>query len=63
MSEPRGLPDFGAPIVNHARKDFPLLDAGMSVADALERKLAESPGVETFTIEAGVASSPTPASG
>src|SRR5450755_2077483 len=31
MSEPLGLPDFNSPIVNHARKDFPLPDAGMTV--------------------------------
>jgi magnesium transporter len=37
MSEAVSLPDFNSPIVNHARKDFPLLDAGMSMADALER--------------------------
>jgi Mg/Co/Ni transporter MgtE len=37
MTEAVSLPDFNSPIINHARKDFPLLDAGMSVADALER--------------------------
>jgi magnesium transporter len=37
MSEPVGIPDFNSPIVNHARKDFPLLDAGMTVKAALER--------------------------
>ena len=44
MSEPRGLPDFASPIINHARKDFPLLDAAMSVADALERIRREGLG-------------------
>ena len=42
MREPVGLPDFNSPIVNHARKDFPLLDAGMSVAEALERSGARA---------------------
>ena len=44
MSEPVGLPDFDSPIVNHARKDFPLLDASMSVSDALERIRREGVG-------------------
>jgi magnesium transporter len=44
MSEAVSLPDFNSPIINHARKDFPLLDAGMSVADALERIRREGVG-------------------
>jgi magnesium transporter len=44
MSEAVSLPDFNSPIVDHARKDFPLLDAGMSVADALERIRREGVG-------------------
>ena len=44
MIEPGGLPDFNSPIVNHARKDFPLLNANMSVADALERIRREGVG-------------------
>jgi magnesium transporter len=44
MSESVTLPDFNSPIVDHARKDFPLLDAGMSVADALERIRREGVG-------------------
>jgi magnesium transporter len=44
MSEAVTLPDFNSPIVNHARKDFPLLDATMSVADALERIRSEGLG-------------------
>jgi magnesium transporter len=35
MNEDRVAPDFDSLVVNHARKDFPLLDAKMSVADAL----------------------------
>jgi magnesium transporter len=31
------IPDFNAPVVDHARRDFPLLDAGMTVGEALER--------------------------
>src|SRR2546429_8829012 len=37
MTEAVSLPDFNSPVINHARKDFPLLDSHMSVADALER--------------------------
>jgi magnesium transporter len=44
MSEAVSLPDFNSPIVNHARRDFPLLDAGMSVAQALERIRREGVG-------------------
>src|SRR3984893_8324411 len=44
MSEAVSLPDLNSPIVDHARKDFPLLDAGMSVADALERIRREGVG-------------------
>src|ERR1044072_943421 len=55
MPEPVGLPDFNAPIVNHARKDFPLLDATMSVADALDRIRREGVGervIYFFAIDA-----------
>jgi len=44
MSEAVSLPDFNSPISKHARKDFPLLDAGMSVAQALERIRREGVG-------------------
>jgi magnesium transporter len=44
MSEAISLPDFNSPISQHARKDFPLLDAGMSVAQALERIRREGVG-------------------
>lgn len=36
MSESVVLPDFNSSIIDHARRDFPLLDARMSVADALD---------------------------
>src|SRR5450432_4029542 len=44
MSEAVSLPDFNSPIVNHARKDFPLLHAGMTVEAALERIRREGVG-------------------
>src|SRR3984893_17661470 len=44
MSEAVSLPDLNSPIVDHARKDFPLLDAGMTVADALDRIRREGIG-------------------
>ena len=37
-------PDFHSPVVEHARKDFPLLDASASVADALARIRREGIG-------------------
>ena len=39
-----GIPDFNAPVADHARKDFPLLDAGMTVGEALERIRREGVG-------------------
>src|SRR5437016_4037052 len=39
-----GIPDFSAPVADHARKDFPLLDAGMTVGEALERIRREGVG-------------------
>jgi magnesium transporter len=44
MSEAVRTPDFNSPIVAHARKDFPLLDASMNVAQALERIRREGVG-------------------
>src|SRR2546430_9522703 len=38
------IPDFYAPVVDHARKDFPLLRAGMTVGEALERIRREGVG-------------------
>jgi magnesium transporter len=38
------IPDFNAPVVDHARRDFPLLDAGMTVGEALERIRREGVG-------------------
>jgi len=38
------IPDFDTPIVEHARKDFPLLDADMTVGKALERIRREGVG-------------------
>jgi magnesium transporter len=36
MNVATGIPDFDASVVEHARKDFPLLDADMTVGEALE---------------------------
>jgi magnesium transporter len=44
MIEPAGIPDFTSRVAEHARKDFPLLDVGMSVAEALERIRREGVG-------------------
>ena len=44
MSEAVKIPDFNSSIVEHARKDFPLLDANMSVAEALDRIRREGVG-------------------
>jgi magnesium transporter len=55
MLEAGGIPDFDSPVVAHARKDFPLLDADMSVADALERIRREGVGervIYFFAIDA-----------
>src|SRR5437762_8561374 len=38
------IPDFDASVVDHARKDFPLLRAGMTVGEALERIRREGVG-------------------
>jgi len=38
------IPDFDAPVVEHARRDFPLLDADMTVGEALERIRHEGVG-------------------
>ena len=44
MGETVKIPDFNSSIVEHARKDFPLLDAKMSVAEALDRIRREGVG-------------------
>src|SRR5258707_5503619 len=41
---PEGIPDFSSPVIEHARKDFPLLDADMTVGEALERIRREGVG-------------------
>src|SRR5437016_8755140 len=38
------IPDFDVPVVEHARKDFPLLNANMTVGEALERIRREGVG-------------------
>ena len=44
MPEAPGIPDFNSPVVEHARKDFPLLDADMTIAEALEQIRREGVG-------------------
>ena len=44
MPETAGIPDFSSPVVEHARKDFPLLDADMTVGQALDRIRREGVG-------------------
>ena len=44
MNIAAGIPDFDAPVADHARKDFPLLDANMTVGHALERIRREGVG-------------------
>jgi magnesium transporter len=39
-----GIPNFDAAVAEHARKDFPLLDANMTVGNALERIRREGVG-------------------
>lgn len=44
MNPPTASPDFHSLVVDHARKDFPLLEANATVADALARIRAEGIG-------------------
>lgn len=44
MNIASGIPDFNAPVAEHARKDFPLLDANMRVGEALEKIRREGVG-------------------
>src|SRR6266567_9605597 len=44
MPEPAGIPDFDSPVAAHARRDFPLLDADRTVAEALDRIRREGVG-------------------
>ena len=44
MNIATGIPNFDAAVVEHARKDFPLLDANMTVGNALERIRREGVG-------------------
>ena len=44
MPETAGISDFDSPVIEHARKDFPLLDADMTVGKALERIRREGVG-------------------
>ncbi len=44
MIDPAGIPDFDEPIAAHARKDLPLLQARMSVREALDQIRREGVG-------------------
>src|SRR5881296_3503747 len=44
MPDSAGIPDFDSPVIEHARKDFPLLDSEMTVGAALERIRREGVG-------------------
>ncbi len=44
MNITTGIPDLNARVADHARKDFPLLGASMTVGDALERIRREGMG-------------------
>ena len=44
MNRATGIPDFHSPIVDYARKDFPLLDAAMTIGEALDRIRLEGVG-------------------
>src|SRR5438876_9351851 len=44
MTDQVGIPDFNSPVLEYARKDFPLLNADMRVADALEQIRREGVG-------------------
>ena len=44
MPDTAGIPDFNSPVGEHARKDFPILDADMTVAAALDRIRREGVG-------------------
>ncbi len=44
MNIASGIPDFNEPVTEHARRDFPLLEAAMTVGQALERIRREGLG-------------------
>src|ERR1051326_349637 len=44
MPESAGIPDPDSPIIKHARADFPLLEATLTVAEALDRIRREGIG-------------------
>jgi magnesium transporter len=56
MPDAAGIPDFNSAVIEHARKDFPLLDADMTVGEALERLRREGVGervIYFFAVDAG----------
>jgi magnesium transporter len=44
MIDPAGIPDFDEPIAAHARRDLPLLNAGITVQEALDQIRREGVG-------------------
>src|SRR5690349_11334327 len=44
MPDAPGIPDFNSSVAEHARKDFPLLDADMTIAEALDQIRHEGVG-------------------
>jgi predicted transcriptional regulator len=52
MTEQVGIPDFNSPVLEYARKDFPLLNADMRVADALEQIRREGVGERVISFYA-----------
>src|SRR5256712_4298111 len=44
MPEATGIPNFNSRVIEHARRDFPLLDADMTVGQALDRIRREGVG-------------------
>ena len=56
MPDAPGIPDFNSSVAEHARKDFPLLDADMTIAEALDRIRREGVGervIYFFAVDAG----------
>jgi magnesium transporter len=56
MPETVGIPDFNSLVVEHARKDFPLLDSDMTISEALERIRREGVGervIYFFAVDSG----------
>jgi len=56
MPDVAGIADFNSPVIQHARKDFPLLKADMTAGQALERIRCEGVGervIYFFAVDSG----------